>query len=181
MKRISTMTSAGHLATRVTAVWLCLLTAPLPAHAQQTTAAQSSPGPMQIEPVHSGFAIVPEYKFTKVDHRDAGFVGAYGGWMLDRTFLIGGGGYWMAYHPGHYKMGYGGAVVEWMVGGDRPVAFSARSLFGGGWANLSDSFYGYGYPVVPEPRRGGAAPNSAYYYDPYYGWGQVFGIFEPQA
>ena len=73
-------------------------------------------------------------------------MGAYGGWVLDRTLLIGAGGYWLTNRSSAFKMAYGGAVVEWLIGTGKPVGFSARGLFGGGRATLPGTVNGFSNP-----------------------------------
>lgn len=125
---------------------LCLFAAPLTAAGQTGASPQGNQGPMIVERVENGFAIAPEFKITNVDKKQARLVGAYGGWVIDRTLLLGGGGYWLTNRSSAFKMAYGGAVVEWMVGTDRPVGFSARGLFGGGRATLPGTVYGFPLP-----------------------------------
>jgi hypothetical protein len=98
-----------------------------------------SRGPMLVERVHNGFAIMPEAKLTKVDGRSAMLAGASGGWMIDNTLLIGAGGYWLTNNSNGRRLAYGGAVVEWLQGADRRFGFAARGLVGGGTATLSDN------------------------------------------
>jgi hypothetical protein len=129
------------------AVCLCLFAAPVPAWAQPGGAPQGNQGPMRVERVETGFAIAPEFKITEVDGKQARLAGAYGGWVLDRTLLIGGGAYWLANRSSAFKMAYGGAVVEWLMGADEPVGFSARGLFGAGSATLPATAHGFAGPL----------------------------------
>ena len=170
---------AVRLATCAAAAALCLLGRPGVARAQ-TASPQVNQGPMRVERVESGFAIVPEVKFTEVNHRDAWLAGVYGGWILDRTFLVGGGGYWLTNRSSSFRMAYGGPVVQWFVGSDKPVGFSARSLIGFGSATLPGTVCCY--PPYVGPYGNGRGYPVDYPIAPYpIGYYQWFGIFEPQA
>jgi hypothetical protein len=111
----------------------------LPAAAQQPASggAQNTPAQGTVAPIESGFLIAPDAKVTEVNDRSATLVGAYGGWMTEHTVLIGAGGYWLANDARDFEMAYGGPVVEWLVHGERTIAFGARGLIGGGRATLS--------------------------------------------
>src|SRR5260221_9863467 len=126
-------------AKRIAAACVCLLAAPVAAAAQQDAAAQVNQGPMKIERVENGFAITPEFKVTDVDKSHARLAGASGGWVFDRTIVVGGAGYWLTNNSSAFKMAYGGAVVEWLVNVDAPIGFSVRTLVGGGRATLANS------------------------------------------
>jgi hypothetical protein len=126
---------------------LAFAAAPLGLSAEEAPAptGPSEPGHLTIERLPSGFVIAPDARFAEVDGRFGNFVGAYGGWMTDRTFLIGAGGYWLTNGSDDLEMAYGGAVVEWVVRGDRRFAMSARALLGGGGATLTDTLENLGY------------------------------------
>jgi hypothetical protein len=111
---------------------------PVFAGAQSPTAGTQQTTPTQgtIGPIESGFVIAPDARFTEVNDRSATLVGAYGGWMTEHTVLIGAGGYWLANDARDFEVAYGGPVVEWLVHGDRTVAFGGRGLIGGGRATL---------------------------------------------
>ena len=95
---------------------------------------------MKIETIQSGFVIAPDTRFTQVDDRAATFAGAYGGYLLEQTFLVGAGGYWLANQDHDFKMAYGGAVVGWTFRGDHAFAYGGRVLIGGGDATLSSTY-----------------------------------------
>jgi hypothetical protein len=116
------------------------LIVPATAAAQQQPASgtpQNTPVQGTVGPIESGFLIAPDAKITQVNDRSATLVGAYGGWMTEHTVLIGAGGYWLANDARDFDMAYGGPVVEWLVHGNRTIAFGARGLVGGGRATLS--------------------------------------------
>jgi hypothetical protein len=115
----------------------------LPGVAQETQpadpAAPAGPSQLVLERVESGVVFVPDVRFGTVDDRNATFVGGYAGWLTDQTFLVGGGGYWLANHDDDFKMAYGGAVVEWRLRGTERIAFGTRALVGGGTATIGGS------------------------------------------
>lgn len=116
------------------------------------TSAQEPPaggnqGPMVVERVTNGFAVMPEVKVTALDGRSGTIAGVSGGWMIDNTLLVGGGGYVLT-NLGNRELAYGGAVVEWLASTDRRFGFAARGLVGGGRATLSEDV------VVPRVRAG---------------------------
>src|SRR5262245_51083104 len=107
-------------------------------HAQTQAPGDGSRGPMTIERVDNGFAIMPEAKITEIDGRTGTLTGASGGWMIDNTLLIGAGGYWLANGNRGRRLGYGGAVVEWLRGTDQRFGFALRGLVGAGRATLNE-------------------------------------------
>jgi hypothetical protein len=128
--------------TRAAAACLLVLLGPLAAAAQGSAppATPLNQGPMTVERVKSGFLVAPDFKVTEFDHRVSGLAGAYAGWLSDRTFFLGGGGYWLANRSRDREMAYGGLVVGWFAGADRRVRFGAKGLIGGGRARLVSSF-----------------------------------------
>jgi hypothetical protein len=147
---------------RLFAVIAVALTAPLPASAQgggvgapeggrsapplqisKETGLQAAAtidqaaGPMQIERVRSGVLLAPDFKLTEIDGRTSELVGGYGGWVTDKTFFVGGGGYWLANGSRDRRLGYGGVVLQWMARGDRALGYSIKGLVGGGESTLS--------------------------------------------
>lgn len=147
--------------------------------APQVSSAQG-PGPLRIEPIHSGPVVAPEVRFTEVDGDTGTLVGGYGGWLHDEAFLIGGGGYWLVNHTHDLEMFYGGVVVGWTVPLTGSVRFGARGLVGGGWAEVDDSFE-VGVPGLPNrpgrPMPGGGQTIVVRHVR----FGEDFFVFEPQA
>jgi hypothetical protein len=113
-----------------------MVAAPVGARAQQPPQTQ---GPMTVEREHDGFAIAPEVEVGRIGSTTATMAGAYGGWVIDNTVLIGGGAYFQTNRSASRKMDYGGFVVEWLARTDQAVGFGARALIGGGQATLSDT------------------------------------------
>jgi len=110
---------------------------------------------LTMERIQNGFVIAPDNRFTDFDGRFGNLLGVYGGWMMDRTFLIGAGGYWLTNGSHDREMSYGGAVVEWLIHGDRRLGFSARALIGGGSASLPGTISQIPFPMpLPFPAGG---------------------------
>jgi hypothetical protein len=122
-------------------------------------ATQNPPAEGTIGRIESGPLIAPDAKFTQVNDRSATLLGAYGGWMTEHTILIGAGGYWLANDARDFELAYGGGVVEWLVHGERSIAFGVRGLVGGGSSTLSgtagDLFDVTTVQSAPQFSRGG--------------------------
>jgi hypothetical protein len=112
---------------------------PLAAFAQ----APQPPGTMVIERVDQGFVFAPDVRFTEVDGETSTLIGGYGGWMTDRTWLVGAGGYWLANQDDDLEMAYGGLVVEWLSHGTERIGFGVRGLVGGGGATIGSTVGDY--------------------------------------
>jgi hypothetical protein len=111
----------------------------LPATAQTAP----PPGTMIVERVESGFAFAPDVRITEVNGETSTLVGGYAGWMTDRTWLVGGGGYWLANQDDDLEMAYGGLVVEWLGRSTERIGFGVRGLVGGGGATLGSTVGDY--------------------------------------
>ena len=110
------------------------------ATAQPAAAPPPSTGPLIVERVRSGWLIAPDVKITEIADDTATLAGAYGGWITDNTFLIGGGGYWLTDGSDDREVAYGGLVLEWLARTDRRLGFGVRGLVGAGSATLGASF-----------------------------------------
>ena len=113
--------------------------APVVALAQDTGVPQpdsASTNHLTMERIRNGFVVAPDNRFTEVDGQFGNVLGVYGGWMMDRTFLIGAGGYWLTNGSHQRDMSYGGAVFEWLYKGDQRLGLNTRVLIGGGSASL---------------------------------------------
>ena len=110
------------------------------ASAQQGTRTQ---GPMVVQRVKSGFQVTPEVKITKFDSKTSEVVGADAGWLADKIFFIGGGGYWLANQSRDRKLAYGGLVLGLSTPVDAPVSFGVKTLIGGGRATVVRGFTFY--------------------------------------
>jgi hypothetical protein len=118
-------------------------------------------GPMVIERVHDGFAIAPDFRFGKVNGSAARLAGAYGGWMIDNTLLIGAGGYGLTNGSSNFQMGYGGVVVGWLQHTGGPVGFGARTRGGAGRATISTPFSGCAFERDGQVLFAGVCPPGA--------------------
>jgi hypothetical protein len=116
-------------------------------------------GPMVIERLHSGFVVAPDFKVTEVDRTTSALAGGSAGWLTDKTFFIGGGGYWLANQASDRKMAYGGLVLQLLARTDRRVGFGVKGLIGGGRATLGTTVTqipGFrDLPSLPDLRRFG--------------------------
>ena len=110
----------------------------LPSAAVAQTAAPASP--LKIEPIDSGFVLAPDARFSEVNDKFATLAGVYGGWLTDRTLLVGAGGYWLANRDDNFKMQYFGGVGSWTLGARRKVGLRAGALVGGGSATLAKTY-----------------------------------------
>jgi len=116
---------------------LCIASLLPSAAAAQTP---SPANPLQIEPIDSGFVVAPDARFTEVNDKFATLAGVYGGWLTDRTLLVGAGGYWLANRDDNFKMQYFGGVGSWTLGARRKVGLRAGALVGGGSATLAKTY-----------------------------------------
>jgi hypothetical protein len=122
------------------ALALCLL--PIAASAQTGTAVdlkadQQSQGPMIVEQVHNGFLVAPDFKYTELDKKWSGLAGGYAGVVFDEHFFVGGAAYGLATNTHGREMVYGGLVLQWLGGGNDTFSFGAKTLLGGGRAELN--------------------------------------------
>src|SRR6266702_4119933 len=146
--------SGKHTAIAAVAFLLLLVAAPFNAAAQDGSIDLSAPatvdrltsadtqqpaGPMKIERVHSGVLVAPDFKVTRFDGRTSELVGGYGGWLSDKTFFVGGGGYWLANGSRDRRLGYGGVVLQWMGRSDETIGYSIKGLVGGGTSTLANT------------------------------------------
>jgi hypothetical protein len=122
----------------VTALIALCMAALLPSAAVAQTAAPASP--LKIEPIDSGFVLAPDARFSDVNDKFATLAGVYGGWLTDRTLLVGAGGYWLANRDDNFKMQYFGGVGSWTIGARRKVGLRAGALVGGGSATLAKTY-----------------------------------------
>ncbi len=88
---------------------------------------------------NGGFGAV-SIKFTPIAGQTGTLVGGYGGWLINKTFLVGGGGYGLANAVRTetsttalpLSFGYGGAVFEYIANSDQLLHYGAALLVGGG-------------------------------------------------
>jgi hypothetical protein len=127
---------------------------PAPAAADSSAAPQpaqsqpASPGTLTVERVPSGWVIAPDVTMTEFNKEFGTLVGAYGGWLSDRTWLLGMGGYWLANNTHNHGMAYGGLVVQAVAHGDQRFGFAVKALVGGGDATVTAAYRDvYGTPA----------------------------------
>jgi len=127
--------NVGQTLARASCAALLLALFPFGASAQSAGAqSPAGQGPMILERVTSGFLVAPEVKVTRFDRRTSELVGGYAGWLADQTFLIGGGGYWMANRSHDRELAYGGLVLGIMGRSNGAFGFGVKGLLGGGRA-----------------------------------------------
>ena len=101
--------------------------------------------------IESGGFGGPVVKFTEIKDEFGLFVGGRGGWIINHTFVIGGGGYGLATQNieadfvgsdgrrPHLQMGYGGLELEYIHNSNKLVHFSVQALIGAGGATYGNS------------------------------------------
>jgi len=90
--------------------------------------------------MESGGMGAPVLKFSEVAGQFALFIGGRGGWIINHTFLIGGGGYGLAndidldgFPPRRdLEFGYGGLDLEYINSSNNLIHFTIQGLVGGG-------------------------------------------------
>ena len=78
-------------------------------------------------------------KYGRIMGTDGVFVGGQGGWIINHTFILGGGGYGLANRitmdnsecP-YLGFGYGGLLLEYIISSRKMVHFSVQTLIGAG-------------------------------------------------
>ncbi len=95
----------------------------------------------------SGFG-GPVLKLTQLNDELGLMVGGRGGWIINHTFVIGGGGYGLANKIEakktssnttlYLEMGYGGLEFEYINASSKLIHFSIYTLIGGGGVGYSD-------------------------------------------
>ncbi len=106
---------------------------------------------------HGGFG-GPVVKMTSVKKEFGVLVGGYGGWLINHTFMIGGGGYGLvnkikgdqsaqnAYQvytdrPVNIEFGYGGVVFEYIHNSNSLIHFAFSTLIGAGGVTYNERDY----------------------------------------
>jgi hypothetical protein len=105
-----------------------------------------------VRGVENGWFVAGENKFSEVDDRFANFFGAYGGWLINHRFLLGGGGWGKTNRVYEMQMGYGGLVLEYFFNPDRLINFSIRGLIGGGGTSWAWTWWDGFFVAEPEVR-----------------------------
>jgi len=134
----------------------CVLVATLSSGRASAQDAQQAQGPMTVEPLQAGWTFAPDVKVTHFDGASRTLGGAYVGWVIDNTLMIGGAGYWLTDSNHTRQLSYGGALIEWRQGADQPIGFSVKGLFGAGTATVPQTVTLFGI----DPNHGGGMPPS---------------------
>lgn len=95
------------------------------------------------EPFTSGGFGAPVLKVTAIDGQTSLFVGGRGGWVINKTFVLGGGGYGLVTHTPiaglsrtSLQLGYGGGELEYILASDEAIHASFMMLIGAGGAQM---------------------------------------------
>lgn len=117
---------------------------------------------------NGGFG-APVVKFSPVRNQFAVWVGGQGGWLINHSFMLGGGGYGLATtiaptqiaraslgitRPLAIQCGYGGLVMEVIGSSDNLVHYTVSTLIGAGAVRYGErpfSDQSYDYIDEPEP------------------------------
>jgi hypothetical protein len=100
------------------------------------------------EITHGGFG-GPVVKFTQIKNESAVLIGGRGGWIINHTFIIGGGGYGLATqiktddifnNETFLNFGYGGLELEYIIQSDNVVHFSVYTLIGAGGITYNNNY-----------------------------------------
>jgi hypothetical protein len=105
-----------------------------------TTAALGQQQTLVTGSMESGGMGAPVVKFSEVAGQFALFLGGRGGWIINHTFLIGGGGYGLANDIDldglpprrDLEFGYGGLDLEYINSSNNLIHFTIQGLVGGG-------------------------------------------------
>jgi hypothetical protein len=99
-------------------------------------APEPRPGQLVVERIQSGWLFAPDARAADLDGNTGALAGGYIGRITDRSWVIGGGGYFLTNRDDDFKLAYGGPVFEWLVRTDRRIGFGVRTLVGFGAATL---------------------------------------------
>jgi hypothetical protein len=105
---------------------------------------------------HGGFG-GPIVKFTPIKNEFGILVGGYGGWLINHTFVIGGGGYglvnkiratdeaqsvyqFIGGRPVNIEMGYGGVILEYINNSSSLIHFAFNTLIGAGGVTYNERY-----------------------------------------
>lgn len=108
---------------------------------------------------HGGFG-GPVVKFTTIKDNFGVLVGGRGGWIIDHTFVIGGGGYGLANEingsktilgkPMLINFGYGGFEMEYIANWNKLIHTSAYLLLGAGGVGQREKWTGMDWDHNPD-------------------------------
>ena len=104
------------------------------------------------EITHGGFG-GPVIKYTQIKGEPALLIGGRGGWIINHSFVIGGGGYglvsdieadnFLTFAPlepiPYLNFGYGGLELEYIIQSDKLMHFTVYTLIGAGGISYRNS------------------------------------------
>lgn len=110
-------------------------------------------------PIENGGFGGPVLKLTEFDGEIGLMTGGRGGWIVNHTFVLGGGGYGLATNIEapettirrrvprnlYLNVGYGGPIIEFIVASRKLIHFSVNVLIGAGGLSYSDRYFDYDY------------------------------------
>ena len=105
----------------------------------------------------SGGYGAPVVKFTSVKGEFAVMVGGYGGWLINHSFMLGGGGYGLAtrhmlepasgtssiLEDRRIEFGYGGGILEFIFSPMAVLHSTVFLLIGGGAVSVQNDYMGF--------------------------------------
>jgi hypothetical protein len=139
---------------------------------------RGSAGDIRVTTGEDGFMIAPDYRVTEINNHTAQLLGAYGGYVFGRQFLVGAGGYWQLDSTDGTHIVYGGPVFQWRLFPEKTVGLNLHGLIGGGW-RYADDFY---FANFDRPRVDHRGVLAGRYYGLPYGWyDDAFFVAEPEA
>jgi hypothetical protein len=111
-------------------------------------------------------------KYGRIMGTDGVFVGGQGGWIINHTLVIGGGGFGLAnkialegYECQYLGFGYGGLLLEYIIASQKLVHLDIQCLIGAGGVSSYTSY----------------TDDCSYWSEDYYGDGDAFFAMEPGA
>ncbi|NOX17646.1 MAG: hypothetical protein GXO87_05115 [Chlorobi bacterium] len=103
--------------------------------------------------IHNGGFGGPVIKMGQINDQLGLFIGGRGGWIINHSFVIGGGGYGLVNGVSaqvnaeggedEITMGYGGVEFEYIVNSNKLSHFTVYSLFGAGGYNYRNKYKDY--------------------------------------
>jgi hypothetical protein len=102
-------------------------------------------GPLVVQPISSGFVLMPEVRFTELNHSWGTQIGVSGGWLYDDTFFLGGGFYGLVGGADDQQLTYGGFITGWSAPINSALRVGVRALFGWGSSETFEQWTDPGY------------------------------------
>jgi len=102
-------------------------------------------GPMIVQQISSGFVLMPEIRYTELNHSWGTQIGASGGWLYDESLFVGGAFYGLVGGAGDQQLTYGGLLTGWSAPITDSLRVGVRGLFGWGHADTLEEWTDPGY------------------------------------